>query len=468
MADITSELARFAASAEWDDLPDSIIHDTKLMLMDHIGCALGAHSTKRGRMSAALAENLGGTGDASVIGGEDKVSCDHAVYANGELMITLDYSQIVAGGHDGVYIIPTPLAFAERTGASGKELILAIAVAHEISARLGRALGKNAITSEAVRQRQEREHPGPTGNAYSNFGAAAGAGRLLDMTDEKMLNALGLSGHMTQILQYTRWAHTDNSYMAKYGTPGWQQTGAVKSALLADMGYTGDSTLLDDPEHGFTYISGFNYWDPDEITSDLGDEWIFNIRMHFKPYPCCGFFHSALDCFYSLLDEHQLEPEEIDHVTAYLQEEWQDFPSEGIAGLQFDPSHAFAAAVHDIPRGPLWYDPETLTDPAIERFKDKVTTAAYPGYAEELERDPLCAPGKVEVEARGRTFSAERQYRRGTNGGEAMLTDTELADKFRRNAEFAIPQQQTDRAIDLLMNLEDVDNVRTLMQEVTL
>lgn len=467
MNTIAQDLAEFATNLGWDDIPESVAYHVKLMLMDHVGCALGAHTTERGKSSISVAQRLGGISESSVIGTDEQVSCANAAFANAELMITLDYSQIVAMGHDGTYLIPTTLAMAESTGSSGKELISATAVSHEISARLGRALGKHAITSDAVRERRERGPSDPTGNAYSNFGAAAGAGRCLDLDIDEMADALGIAGHMTQTLHYSRWSYTDKAYKAKYGTPGWQQTGAIKAALLAETGYAGDLSILDDPEHGFTYITGFDHWNPSNITTDLAEDWIFNIRMHFKPYPCCGYFHSALDCFYTLLETHELEPEEIDHVTAYLQSEWGDFPSEGIAGKQFDPGFAFAAAAHRVPRGPQWYAPATMNDPSIQQFGEKVSTTAYPGYQDALEEEPVCAPGKVEIEARGQKFSEERRYRRGTTGSDHMLTDNELAAKFRRNADPVLSDEQIDAAIDMFLNLETLDDVSALMQEVT-
>jgi len=472
MGSITRELARFAVETRWEDLPESIVHETKLVLMEHIGCALGALTTDKGKMSAALARRLGGPPESSIIGLGDRVSCANAAFANGELMLTLDYHNIIAGGHDGAYVIPTPLAMGESAGASGKDLILATAVGLEISARLARAVGRHNVTVEAVR-RGRGGGPGLTGNAYSNFGAAAGAGRLLGFDEERMLHALGVAGHLCMVLSYGRWGHGGRRYMAKYGVPGWQSTGAVTAALLAEMGYTGDTTVLDDPEHGFAYFAGYRSWYPEEIAAGLGEAWCFNTRMHYKPYPCCGVFHCALDCFYAILDENDLRPEEIESVTAYCRSS-MDLPLfgkreiEGISGAQFNPRYVFAVAAHRVRLGVEWYDPDTMTDPAILAFMYKVTSVAHPDYLKALEEDPLTNLGRVDVVARGRTFSEERRYRRGTAGTEARLTDDELVDKFRHNAARILTREKTDRAVEALIGLEKVEDVSQLMRAVTL
>ena len=292
--EITRQLAHFGTDTKWEDLPPRIVKETKLILMDTVGCALGALATEKGKINVALAKRYGGPPESSIIGVGDKVACSNAAFANGELFITLDYSNIMAGGHDGVYVVPTILAIAESTGASGKDLVLSTAIGFETSARIARAVGRHNITPEAV-QRQRTAQPGLMGNAYSNFGAAAGAGRLMKFDEDKMLHALGVAGHLCMVLSYSRWGFGKDRYMAKYAVPGWQSTGAVAATLLADMGYTGDTTVLDDPEHGFAHFVGFKNWYPDEITDKLGTEWCFDFRLHYKPYPCCAVFHCVLD-----------------------------------------------------------------------------------------------------------------------------------------------------------------------------
>ena len=150
MTNITQKLAEFACQFKYEGLPESIVQETKQVLMEHIGTALGALSTDKGKMMVSLGRRNGGTPESSIIGLGDRVSSSNAALVNGELMITLDYSDIIAGGHDGTYVLPTVLAVAESIGASGKDLILASAVGLEISARLARAVGRHNITPEDV------------------------------------------------------------------------------------------------------------------------------------------------------------------------------------------------------------------------------------------------------------------------------------------------------------------------------
>ena len=99
-----------------------------------------------GKMIINLAQRFGGPPESSIIGGRGKVSPSNAVLANGQLINQLDFDGMPPGGHTPPYIIPPALALAESAGASGKALIVAMAVGYEIAARVHNAVfGRNFL-----------------------------------------------------------------------------------------------------------------------------------------------------------------------------------------------------------------------------------------------------------------------------------------------------------------------------------
>ncbi|MEK7354364.1 MAG: MmgE/PrpD family protein [Chloroflexota bacterium] len=474
MSEITRELARFATGTKWGDLPAPVVKETKLVLMEHLGTALAALSTDKGKMMAALGKKQGGTPESSIIGLGDKVSCSTAALVNGELMIALDYSSIIAGGHDGTYVLPTILAMAETVGASGKDIILTTALGLEISARLARAVGRHNITPEDVRRQRDAAR-GLTGNAYSNFGAAAGASRLLKFGEEKTLHAMGIAGHLCMVLSYSRWGAGGHKYMAKYGVPGWQSTGAVTAIMLADMGYTGDTTVLDDPKRGFANFAGYPNYYPEVVTADLGKNWIYILKLHYKPYPCCGAFHSVLDCLYNIIEPNNLMPEEIESVKVSGAGAMSTDLS-SISAAQFNMAYNIAVAAHRVRRGVEWVDPDTMKNPSILKFMEKVTGQGpgqpqqpnTAGPARGTESDPMARPAKVEMVARGKTFTNEVTYRRGDTFTDVAWTEKDAVEKFQHNAERILTKGKTERAVNILTGLENLDDISRLMREITL
>ena len=468
MSEITRELAKFAVETKWGDLPASIIDETKQVLMEHLGVTLASLSTDKGKIMAAMGRRFGGPPEASIIGLGDKVSCSSAALANGEMMICLDYHDIIAGGHDGLFVIPPALAIAESTGASGKDLILATALGLEISTRLARAAGWHMITPEEVR-RQKGTNP-PTGkNAHSNYGATAGVGRLLGLNPEKMANALGIAGHYICSSVAAGEREMSQRGMTKYVVPGWQNTAAVAGALMAEMGYTGDTTILDRTER--------LKWNPEVITEDLGKTWIYNYQLHYKPYPTCGAFQKDLDCFYNIIEENKIMPDEIESVKVIGAANimGQGLPPSSLESLysaQFNVPYNMSLLAHRVRRGVEWADPDTKKNPEILKFMSKVTAQADPEYLKEVEKhreqDPKTRPAKVKVMARGKTFTNEILYRRGDTFTDVSWTQEDAVGKFKHNAERILTKGKIERATKLLLGLEKLDNVSKLMHEITL
>jgi len=462
---ITQQLADFAVNTKFEDLPASIVEETKHVIMEHIGCGLGGLSTDKGKLAAALGKKLGGPPESSILGLGDKVSPSTAALTNGELMITLDYCDNMSFGHDGLFVIPPALAIAESVGASGKDLILATAVGFEISSRLARAARWHTITPEEVRK--AISNPPKNKNAHSAFGGTAAAGKLLKLDSERMQHALGIvSRHIGTSLLTGRPSFKS---MNKYVVPGWQNTGAVMSALLAEMGYLGETTALDEPKQ--------LDWDPEHITDSLGKSWIFNLQLHYKPYPCCGGFHSNLDCFYNILEQNNLLPEEIEKVKIFGRDVMQaplnaKKEIEGIYAAQFNQPYNFSLLAHRVRRGVEWVDPDTMHNPAILAFMDKVTFDADPDFIEKAQNerfeDPRVRPGRVEVMARGKLFASEIKFRRGDTFTDLSWTQAEIVSKFQHNAERILTYGKIKRATQVLLDLERINQVSQLISEITL
>jgi 2-methylcitrate dehydratase PrpD len=289
MADtIIQQFADFALKAKFQDLPADIVQDTKMVLMDAIGCALVATQTDKGKINLGLARRFGGPPEASVIGSGYKVALSTATLVNGELMFTPEYISMIAGGNEPSYVIPAILSMAESTKATGKEWILSTAIGLEISSRLARATLRQIIDPKEVQPKPIDHNLKRHGNAYSNFGAAAGAGRLLGLDRIQMAHALGIAGHLCIVMTHGRYGSAGKRWTIKFGAPGFQGLGAISAALYAQAGYTGDLTQLDDLENGFWYFNAYQEWYPKHITENLEKSWLFNYRMHFKPYPCCS------------------------------------------------------------------------------------------------------------------------------------------------------------------------------------
>ena len=283
MDDLTKQLSSFIADLQFEDLPEDVVHETKRVLLDSIGCAIGGLSMKRGKIARKLATRLGGPLESTILGTNDKVSCDNAAFANGELINTLDFDAM-CGGHVTPHVVPPALAVAESVGASGKDLILGIVLGHEIGRRI--RIG----SPEPYQSIPEGPNKGKInwlpvwGYSACTIGAAVSAGKVLNSSQEKLANAIGIAGYFCPPSTVKKWADTTPVAMIKYGSTGWGAKAGVTAALLAEEGYAGNTNIFEG-ESGFWRYTGNEEWSPEKVVKDLGKRWVSR-EIIYKQYPC--------------------------------------------------------------------------------------------------------------------------------------------------------------------------------------
>jgi len=283
MDGLTQELVNFVTQTKFSDLPGDVVHETKRILLDSIGCAIGANRMERGKVCADLAKRFGGPPESTILGKAGKVSSINAAFANGELISALDYDALY-GTHIPPFVIPAPLAVAEAVSASGKDLILSVALGHEIARRLQMATSSTYGPIEGGPEKGKITFAPVSGNGTAGFGAAVGAGKILDLGPEKMANAIGIAGYTAPPSVFRKWTDTAPCRMTKYGPPGFTSEVGVRSALLADMGYYGDTDIFDG-DYCYWRFNGYQEWNKEIVIEDFGNTWKC-LEVSYKKYPC--------------------------------------------------------------------------------------------------------------------------------------------------------------------------------------
>lgn len=466
MANITEDLVKFARETSFEDLPSEVIRETKRVLLDSIGCAIGGLSIDKGRMAVQAANLLGGSGRASIIGTGQKVSYFQAAFANGELIQALDYDAIIFPAiHVTPFVIAAPLALSEGLKASGRELIRAVAIALEMSARFGKAFPKKAHIVDG------KVIPPPVrGYSWTIFGGTAAVGLLLGFDAGRMANALGIAGVVAPVSARQKFMTTVPIHTAKHLMAGWVCAAEVMSGLLAEVGYVGDTTVFEG-DYGFWRFSGYPYWEPSAVIEGLGEHWQFVGGTNYKVYPCCGVFRTALDCFIHLIDENNIRPEEIEEVRVYVELEtfgvqpvWQNTAISSPVDAQFSVAYNFAVAAHRLKYGE-WQAPETMGDPAILHFMKKVIVNPHPDFPKDAAASGDL--GRVEIFTRGKVLEEERLHAKGSPYPmEYRMTDDELVAKFREQASGILRRDKIDRSVNRLLDLEKQLDMSEVMQDL--
>ena len=60
MKSITQELLDFVMDTDFENLPEAVVHESKRIILDSMGCAVAGLSIDKGKISVALARRQGG------------------------------------------------------------------------------------------------------------------------------------------------------------------------------------------------------------------------------------------------------------------------------------------------------------------------------------------------------------------------------------------------------------------------
>ncbi|MFA3877806.1 MmgE/PrpD family protein [Streptomyces sp. MMCC 100] len=466
---LVEQLAAFTAATTYDRLPADVVHESRRIVLDSLGCALGAVDEPKGRIGIQYGRMTGGTGgDATIIGTGDRVSVFGAAFANGELINTLDADAVLPPGHVTPYVLPGALAVGESVGASGKDVLTAVAVAHEMSYRIGKAM-------DYLRDFKDGKVTPPPVYGYSStvFGATAAVGKLKAHDPGVLAHALGIAGSIAPVNSFRSWSEHAPTSTIKYLLAGALTQAALTAAHLGELGHRGDLRVLDDREFGFPRFIGTSRWEPDVITDALGSDWRFPAEQAYKPYPHCRILHALLDSLTEIVTENDIKPEEIHGIKAWVegfveQPLWVNRRIEHVHDAQFSIAHGLAVGAHRVPPTKAWQDPDLVFGDSVMGLMDKVTYEVHPDYVKLLSGNAASRPARIEVAARGTTFTGERRYPKGSKSPEpgTAMTNDELVAKFRGHAEGVIPEAAVEQVVEAVLNLETVEDFRDVMRLV--
>lgn len=465
--DVTKQLSESVVNTTYQDLPPEAIEKIKLTVLDSIGCALGGYITDRARIVLEMIEEFGGNAQATLIGSY-RTSCPLAAFGNSELMNALDYDYIgPLSGHVGPYVAPPCLTIAERAHASGKDLILALALANEIGGRAMSAFAQHKVPKDEPPYYET--HP-RFSYSSSIFGGVAGAGKLLGLSATQLANAFGIAGASTAVPATMKWQYmTGPAIMAKYNAwTGWIAQLATVAVLSAEKGFTGDTTILDG-EWGYWKIVGSPFFKVENLLNGLGKEWHIGEVM-FKLYPTCYIYHAGIEGINNLVKEHEIKPEHIEEIVVKgdpLMQTPNRMSTEvnSFADAQFFIRFNFALAPFygDSP-GPAWQMPGVFNDPRINALVNKIKLEVHPQFddyvTETIKKGvvPILWSAIVEVAANGKRYTAEMKAPRGSKDYPA--TKEELVGKFKTNASYSlIKTSKAEEVIEMVDHLDEIDDV---------
>ena len=392
---------------------------------------------------------LGGAPQSSVVGHGFKTNAVQAALANGTMGYACDIEphHPEAILHPIAIMTPVAMALAELEGASGADLIAAVAIGCEIEYRVSMAIGP-------AQQYALGFHPSSVCGA---FGAAAASAYLLGLDAGAVERALGLAACQASGLMAWESDPTENARPFQMGLAA---RNGVTAALLARDGFGGPAEIFD---RAHSPLGAFGrQTNPDKLTSGVGVDWDGIMELAIKPYSCVSFLHPGLDALLDLATTYDIKAEQVEKLTIR-------FPKSGIHCVEDNPLKSHSApyilpvtlARRRLEVADIFVDAR-VDDPEVAALCKKVDVVADEGELEQL------FPGYYATEISihmtdGRKLSARKDIARGYP--ETPMTESELDAKFATLVGSVAPErvQTLSDTIDDLPNSPNINSFATLM-----
>jgi 2-methylcitrate dehydratase PrpD len=440
---IEQELAKFARETTYDNLPEEVIRQAKLCLLDLVGAACAGAKALPGHVVTEIIEEAGGSPQAVLIGRKEKVPALNAALGNGLYAHALELDDLHRSSilRPGSPIIPAALAAAEKTGASGKDLITAIVVGYEVGIRIAEAMTPSHYNFWH------------TTGTCGTFAAAIAAGKVMGLNEEQLINALGHAG--TQAAGLMELHYSPEGMMSKPLHASKAAQNGLFSAMLARGGYSSTKTILSG-EKGFLRVFAPKA-KLEKIVENIGVDFKI-MQISYRIYASTRHTHAGIDLALRLRDKG-IKPEDIELLRIQTYSVARDLVGEPFPESVYEAKFSLPFCVSTA----LVYGHVGVEDFTEQRTKDPVLEELMSHCTVEI--DPLLDAhypqkwgAKLNVILRNGTVDHEQtDFPKGDP--ENKLSLDQLYTKFRRLSALLLPPSKIEAWLEQFMKVESFENI---------
>ncbi|MCY4447542.1 MAG: MmgE/PrpD family protein [Chloroflexi bacterium] len=456
---IVERLTKYAASLGYDGLPPEVVHQVKRLMIDSLGCGLAASDADPVRAARDLALDVQGASPATLLGTAGTTTADMAAFVNGTMVRYLDFNDSYNGkdiAHPSDNI-PAVLAAAEAHGASGRDLIAAVALAYEVQAAWADSfqLASGGAWDQA---------------AYAAISAPLGAGKVTGLAAEQLAEALRISVVSSMTLGEAR--RGTISHWKAAAVPNAGRNG-VFAAMLAQRGMTGPPEVFSGSHGFFAGVAGAPI-ELEPLAKEDGNDRAFRLmESRFKRFPAGFVSQTAIEGAMEAREALGIADTE-DIANVHI----RTFES-GKRIMAGDPTRwrpeTRETADHSIPFvvacalrfgtvEPAHFEDDVLRDQALLDLMQRI----------EVVQDPECDAAWPEAilniltvqTSDGRQHTASVPYY--TGHFKKPMTDTDIEDKFRRLTTGLLDESRQQAALDRLWHLEEQTDLGQVMASMAI
>ena len=439
---ISRELSKFILDLTYDKLPADVKKLSKVCLLDYLACTLAGSGSEIDPIFESLIDETGGKPQATVIGTGTRTSLLNAVLVNGAYSHVLELDDIhrLAMYHPGIVVLPTAMALAERDHIGGKSFMEAIVAGYEIGIRIGVAVNPSHFRFWH------------TTGTVGTFASAAAAGKLMDLSEDEMVWALGNAGTQASGL----WQFNMDGAMTKPLHAGKACMNGLLSAMLAKRGFSGAENIFEGHK-GFCVATSeaINY---DFMLHNLGSVYEFcNIGV--KVHSGCRHTSSPVDGALELKNKYSFKAEDIEEIIIRTYALGKDLCGSmhprNISEAKFSIAYCTccALAFGHCNIGEMQMD--VINSGGIQNLLSRTRLVVD----DDLEKRFSMGYGSIVgvTLKNGESFSVFTEHAKGDPGNPVSLEEMQI--KFRLLSGHIISPEKQEKIIDLVERLEELDDI---------
>ncbi|MBO0850390.1 MAG: MmgE/PrpD family protein, partial [Pseudonocardia sp.] len=279
-------------------------------------------------------------------------------------------------------------------------------------------------------------------------------GKLLGLTTDQFVNALGLAGSQAAGLMASQYGA-----MAKRFHSGKAAQNGIIAALAAREGLTGVRNVLEAPYGGFCSTYSAEY-DLDYAVTGLGEHWEI-LRNGFKRYSSLASSQTSVDALRAIQARTGVRPEDVEKVLVETTETvrvhcgWPYVPNGETIAAQMNLPYTAAVTLIDGTAFIDGYTDDRLADPRILELAGRVEVVVAPDL-DALGKDEMRAVRVTLTTKEGQAHAESVPYRSGH--WRNPLSDADLAAKFRDLATRVITDDAAAVIERVVLGLDDAED----------